>query len=148
MKVLSMVLLVCVCFAPVYGRSKKAASMTTADELRQMERNWTAAMEAADATKLSQILADDWSGLSTDGGTLTKQEFLNELKSGEMKLQSFDFGPMDVKVIGEVAVVQGSDTEKSMLKGKDTSGKWVWMDVFEKHNGKWQAVRSQVAKVQ
>ena len=32
-------------------------------------------------------------------------------------------------------------------KGKDTSGKWVWMDVFAKRDGKWVAVRSQAAMV-
>ena len=54
---------------------------------------------------------------------------------------------MDVKVIGSIAVVQGSDTEKSSNKGKDTSGKWVWMDVFVNRDGKWMAVRSQSAMV-
>ena len=54
---------------------------------------------------------------------------------------------MDVKVLGNVAVVQGSDTEKSSAGGKDTSGKWVWMDVFVKREGKWVAVRSQSAMV-
>jgi hypothetical protein len=54
---------------------------------------------------------------------------------------------MDVKVMGSVAVVQGSDTEKSTTKGKDTSGKWIWMDVFVKRDSKWVAVRSQSAKV-
>ncbi len=148
MKILIVMLLVCACLAPAYGGSKKpATTMTTVDEIKQLERNWTAAMEAANSSQLSQILADDWTGLYTDGATLTKQQFLGELKSGDMKLQSFEFGPMDVKVIGSVAVVQGSDTEKSSMKGKDTSGKWVWMDVFEKRDGKWQAVRSQVAKV-
>jgi hypothetical protein len=52
-----------------------------------------------------------------------------------------------VKVLGNVAVVQGGDTEKSTIGGKDTSGQWVWMDVFEKRDGKWLAVRSQSAKV-
>ena len=148
MKTLSVVLLVCACFGPVYGRTKKAAAMTTADQVRQLERNWTAAMEAGDSNKVNQILADDWTGLYTDGARLTKEQFLSEFKSGAMKLESFEFGPMDVKVIGTVAVVQGSDTEKSSMKGKDTSGKWVWMDVFEKRGGRWQAVRSQVAKVE
>lgn len=50
---------------------------------------------------------------------------------------------MEVKVLGNVPVVQGSDTEKSTSKGKDSSGKYVWMDVFAKIDGKWQAIRSQ-----
>src|SRR5579884_2118176 len=51
------------------------------------------------------------------------------------------------EVIGAVAVVQGSDTEKSTIDGKEGSGKYVWMDVFARHDGKWQAVRSQFASV-
>jgi len=34
-----------------------------------------------------------------------------------------------------------------VTEGKDSSGKYVWMDVFEKREGKWQAVRSQNAMV-
>ncbi len=51
---------------------------------------------------------------------------------------------MEVKELGDIAVVQGSDIEKSAA-GKDTQS--VWMDVFVKRAGKWVAVRSQTAKV-
>ena len=74
-------------------------------------------------------------------------EVSNDVKSGSNKLETFEMGPMDVKVLGSVAVVQGSDTEKSTTDGKDTSGKFSWMDVFVKRDGKWVAVRSQLAKV-
>jgi hypothetical protein len=104
-------------------------------------------MKAGDIDKLSQIVADDWTGIGYDGSKETKQSSLAAWKSGAEKLESVEFGPMDVKVMGSVAVVQGSDTEKSTTKGKDTSGKWVWMDVFAKRDGKWVVVRSQSAMV-
>jgi hypothetical protein len=69
------------------------------------------------------------------------------MKSGASTLSSFEFGPMNVKVLGNVAVCQGSDTEKSTTKGKDCSGKYVRMDVFVRRDGKWVAVRSQDAMV-
>jgi ketosteroid isomerase-like protein len=119
----------------------------TAEAVKQLERDWSDAQKARDLDKLSQILADDWSGLGSDGARSTKKQFLDDVKSGVNKLDSFEIGPMDVKVIGTIAVVQGSDTEKSSNKGKDTSGKWVWMDVFVNRDGKWQAVRSQSAMV-
>ena len=113
----------------------------------QLEHDWVNAEKAHDVNKLSQILADDWVGLNYDGKKDTKQSALAEVKSGAEKIDSLEFGPMDVMVLGNVAVVQGSDTEKSSTKGKDTSGKWVWMDVFVQRGGKWVAVRSQSAMV-
>ena len=115
--------------------------------VKQLERDWIAAQKAVNVDRLSQIVADDWAGLGTDGVTSTKKQFLDNVKSGASKVDSIEVGAMEVKVMGNVAVVQGSDTEKSSFKGKDTSGKWVWMDVFENRNGKWQAVRSQSALV-
>ena len=147
MKIFGVFLLVGACFGPIYGQATKPGASGTAEAVKQLERDWSEAMKARDIDKLSQILADDWSGLGYDGAKATKKEYLNDLKSGASKLESFEFGPMDVKVIGTVAVVQGSDTEKSSSKGKDTSGKWVWMDVFVNRDGKWQAVRSQSAMV-
>jgi hypothetical protein len=67
---------------------------------------------------------------------------LNDLKSGNHKLESFEIGPMDVKVLDNVAVVQGSVTEKRTDRGQDTSGKGSWMDVFVKRGDKWVIVRS------
>jgi ketosteroid isomerase-like protein len=123
----------------------KAPSVSQA--VKQLEHDWVDAAKASDADKLSQILADDWEGIGYDGKKETKQSSLADVKSGASKLESFEFGPMDVKVLGSVAVVQGSDTEKSTTNGKDSSGKFVWMDVFVKRDGNWVAVRSQSAMV-
>ena len=143
---LGVILLVAACLSPVYGQAKSPAS-GTADAIKQLERDWVNAQKAGDVAKLGQILADDWMGLGFDGTKTSKKQTLDNIKSGANKLDSFEIGPMDVQVIGNVAIVQGSDTEKSSFKGKDTSGKWVWMDVFAMRDGKWQAVRSQSAMV-
>ncbi len=145
-RILGIFLLLCACFAPSFGQGTKPVS-NDSEALKQLERDWSNAQKAGDANRLGQILADDWQGLGYDGVMTTKEKALSDVKSGTNKLESFEIGPMDVKIVGAVAVVQGSDTEKSSLNGKDTSGKWVWMDVFVKRDGKWQAVRSQSAKV-
>jgi hypothetical protein len=124
-----------------------AKSPSVSETLKQLENDWADALKAGDADKAAQIVADDWKGIGFDGSKVTKQSLLADVKSGKDKAESIEFGPMDVKVVGNVAVVQGSDTEKSVTNGKDTSGKWVWMDVFVKRDGKWVAVRSQSAMV-
>lgn len=137
-------LIASVCFSPVFAQ---APGSSDAETIKQLERDWTDAQKTGNTNKLAQILADDWVGLDYDGAKMTKKELLDALKSGTMKMSSVDVGPMDVKILGSVAIVQGSDTETSSSKGKDTSGKWVWMDVFVKQGGKWRAVRSQSAMV-
>ncbi len=142
-------LLVCACVGLVFAQTQKqpAKGPSVSQAIKQLEHDWVDAAKAGDTDKLGQILADDWTGIGYDGKKQTKQSLLADMKSGASKLESFEFGPMDVKVLGSVAVVQGSDTEKSTTNGKDSSGKWVWMDVFVKRDGKWVAVRSQSAMV-
>ena len=146
-KILGWVLAAGVCIAPAFGQAKKPAVGGDADAIKKIEHEWTDAQKTRDAAKLAEIIADDWIGLGYDGNRSNKQDFIEGVKSGASKLESFTFGDMDVKIVGNVAIVQGGDTEKSSTHGEDTSGKWAWMDVFVKRDGKWQAVRSQSAKV-
>jgi ketosteroid isomerase-like protein len=152
-KLLGLVLVLCIStgLAMAQGMAAKkpaAAGSRAVEELKQAERDWTAGEKAGDAEKIAHLLADDWAGLGFDGKKVNKQQYLADFKSGAQKFESIEMGPMDVRVFGDIGVVQGSDTEKSSYKGKNSSGKYVWMDVFQKKDGKWQAVRSEVTKVQ
>jgi ketosteroid isomerase-like protein len=137
----------CVGLAFAQAQTSPAKGPSVAGAVKQLEHDWVDAAKAGDTDKLGQILADDWAGIGYDGSKQTKQSYMADWKSGKSKLESFEFGPMDEKVMGNVAVVQGSDTEKSTTNGKDTSGKFAWMDVFTRRDGKWVAVRSQNAMV-
>jgi hypothetical protein len=55
---------------------------------------------------------------------------------------------LHVRVIGNVAFVQGFDDEKSSYKGKDNSGTYNWLDVWENRNGRWVSVATQLTKVE
>jgi ketosteroid isomerase-like protein len=141
------IVLLCAGLTLGQAQTQPAKPPSAAESVKQLEKDWIDAEKAGDTDKLNQILADDWVGIDPEGKTETKQEFLAAVKSGKIKLESAEVGPMQVKMVGGAAVVQGSDTEKSSMNGKETSGKYVWMDVFEKHEGKWMAVRSQTAPV-
>jgi ketosteroid isomerase-like protein len=127
--------------------AKTAPANAAGDELKQIENDWVAAAKAKNADKLGDILADGWVGYGWDGQRNDKAKALADLKTPGNSLDSIELGPMTVRVFGNTAVVTGSDTEKSMEKGKDTSGKYVWTDVFVKQNGKWKAVASQSTKL-
>ena len=148
-KLVGAVLLFSACVGLAFAQTPAPAakSPSASQTVKQLEHDWVDANKAGDADKLGQILADDWVALGYGAARQTKQAYVADVKSGASKLESFEFGPMDVKVLGNVAVVQGTDTEKGTTSGKDSSGKYAWMDVFVKRDGKWVAVRSQSAMV-
>lgn len=131
-------LVMCLGSAPVMAADDPDVVAT----MKQLAQDWGDSLVTGDLDKLSRILADDWSNFGATGKPTSKDAFLASLKDGKHKLESFELGPMDVKVLGDVAVVQGIVTEKRTDDGKDTSGKFVWMDVFVKRAGKWVCVRS------
>jgi hypothetical protein len=115
--------------------------------IKQLELDMGDAMVAADTNKLNQIFADDWATIGTSGAVITKEKILRELGSGEDRLVWFKNGPIDVQVLGNVAVAHASVVEKRIRNGKDDSGESVWMDLLEKRAGKWVVVRSGSAMV-
>jgi ketosteroid isomerase-like protein len=123
-----------------------AEGARTAETLKQLERDWADAEKAGDGEKIGRIVADDWTGVDNDGRKLTKEQLIAHIKRGKDKTESVELGPMDVKVLGDAAVVQGSDTEKGTANGEHTTVEIIWMDVFANRDGRWVCVRSQSAR--
>ena len=130
----------------VFGQAK-ADTGSVQQTLMQMERDWAEAGVKNDAAAVGKFIAEDWVGIDFEGKTITKAEVMADMKSGASATQSEELGPLKVRVFGNTAVVTGSDTEKSTYKGKDSSGKYVWTDVWTMRDGRWQAVASQSVKV-
>jgi len=125
----------------------QADTASVQQTLMQMERDWAEAATKNDTAAVDKFVADDWVGIDFEGKSITKAEAMADMKSGASATQSYEFGPMKVRVFGKTAVVTGSDTEKSTYKGKDSSGRYVWTDVWVMREGRWQAVASQSVKV-
>jgi len=133
----------------VSADSPKAQSQdpTIVETMKQFAQDTGDAMVAGDVDKLNQIYADDWATVDSSGKISTKESLLSDFKSGKHKLLSFEIGPMDVQVFGDVAVVQASVTEKRLHDGKDISGQFVFMDLLKKRGDKWVIVRTLGARV-
>ena len=112
------------------------------ESIKQFEQEIGDAMVARNIEKLNQTYADDWVTIGSSGKIFTKETLLNDFKSGNHKLVSFENGPMDVRVLDDVALVQASVKEKRIQDGKDISGEFVFMDLLEKRAGKWVIVRT------
>ena len=143
-----LVLVGCISLDPVLAQPARAPSddSSVADTVKQLAVDWAVAQKANDVNKLNQLIADDW----VDGSgakAYTKESYLSSVKSGKMKMESYEFGPADVKVFGNVAVLQGSITETMITNGKANTLHVAYMDVWVKRGDKWMVVRSQSTKL-
>jgi ketosteroid isomerase-like protein len=137
------VLMVLLMMTAPQSASAASAAGSVEQAVAQMEKEWTEAGLHRDTAAVERIVADDWAGINWDGAKYTKAQLLDDLKSGTFVAQSVTMDPVKVRVFGDTAVATGGDTEKSTYKGKDSSGHYLWTDVYTKRNGKWQAVASQ-----
>jgi ketosteroid isomerase-like protein len=149
-KLAALVLFACAVAALVFAHSSKARfspkapfnDPTDLATIKQIEQDMGDAIVAVDIEKLNQVYADDFAMIGCSGKIITKQSILQSIGSGKYKLVSYELGPIDVQVLGNVAVGHGAVTEKRIADGKDVSVELVYMDRFEKRTGKWALVSS------
>jgi hypothetical protein len=144
----ALILVSCVFLDPVLAQPPKASSgaSSVVGTIMQLEHDRVDAIMLTNLERLSQIIADDWMEVGSGGKSMTKESFLNSVRIGEHKLEACDFGPMDVKVLGNVAVVQGSVSETRVTAGQSNSFRVAFMDVFAKRGNRWVVVRSQATR--
>jgi ketosteroid isomerase-like protein len=127
------------------GNGEKAqgdANSALVNSFANIENDWWRADKAKDEKALARILADDWFYLGP-AGTMTKAQELAEVKKRDENIASLTLTDMKVRVYGDVAIVTFREHEESTKKSIDSSGDYLYTDVFVKRQGRWQAVNSQ-----
>jgi len=132
------------CIVPQMARAAEAPAQDgdEVETLKRLGQQMGDAMVARDIAALDRIFADDWVSVGASGKVVTKESVLQGFKSGGDTLDSFVLGPMDVLVLGNIASVKGTVTEKRHHGDKDASGEFVYMDLLEKRAGRWVVIRS------
>ena len=125
------------------GAPAKPAQADVEQTLMQLERDTANAIIKRDAAAVARVFADDAVLTTPDGSMQTKTQFLADLKSGDLALQSSDIQDMKVRVFGDTAVVTYATTDKGKYKGQDIGGRYRWLDVFVRRAGSWQLVAGQ-----
>jgi len=105
------------------------------------------ALIAADLAALSRIFADDYIQYDESGEAHTRQEVLNNLKSGAIRYLSMVSTGRRIRLVStEVSIVHGSEEDDVEQGGRRFPVRYVYMDVVMKRNDRWQIVGSQLAK--
>jgi uncharacterized protein (TIGR02246 family) len=104
------------------------------------------ALMAADLAVLAEIFADDYVQYNDAGQAFTKQDVLENFRSGAIRYPSIVSTGRKIRVLGDTAVVHGSENDEVEAGGKRFNVRYVYLDVLEKRDGKWKLVASQLAR--
>jgi hypothetical protein len=125
-----------------------AKDMTaTEKQITAMEAAVSKAFVDKDMKTLDMYMADDWTGQNESPKIMTKAGLMKMVKAGDISATAMTNHELVIRVIGNIAIVQGGDTEKSAFMKKDTSGDYTWTDIVENRGGKWVSIATQITKV-
>ncbi len=104
------------------------------------------ALMSADLAVLEEIFADDYVQYNDAGQAFTKKDVLENFRSGAIRYPSIVSTGRKIRVLGDTAVVHGSENDEVEAGGKRFPVRYIYLDVLQKRNGKWKLVASQLAR--
>jgi uncharacterized protein (TIGR02246 family) len=104
------------------------------------------ALMSADLAVLDEIFADDYVQYNEVGQAFTKQDVLNNFRTGAIRYPSIVSTSRKIRVFGDTAVVHGAESDEVEADGKRFSVQYVYLDVLRKIDGEWMLVASQLAR--
>ena len=125
-------------------------------ELKKLEQDWSNSFKTKDAETVRRILADDIVLTYPDGSTGTKADEVQLAETGAFSADSWELADSKVTVLdadaaymtGRTVVKNGKLKDPKSGQTIDISGEYRFLDVYAKRNGRWQAVASQVTRIQ
>jgi uncharacterized protein (TIGR02246 family) len=126
--------------------NKKNQEQTDEQQILALHEAGDRALMNADLAVLARIFADDYLQCNEAGKVFTKQDVLNNFRTGAIRYPSIVSTGRDIRVFGDTAVVHGSESDEVEANGKRSAVRYVYLDVLRKSDGEWRLVASQLAR--
>ncbi len=104
------------------------------------------ALMAADLEVLAGIFADDYVQYNDAGQAFTKNDVIENFRTGAIRYSSIISTGRTIRMLGDTAVVHGSENDEVEACGQRFSVRYIYLDVLQKRNGNWKLVASQLAR--
>jgi Domain of unknown function (DUF4440) len=106
---------------------------------------WIDAEARGDAAVLDALLDDDFRGDGPRGFVLTKQQWLDRYRTGDLANDAFAWEETRVRVHDDAAVAMGIQTQTARYHGLDCSGRFLGTLVAIRRDGRWSIVNVQLS---
>jgi ketosteroid isomerase-like protein len=123
------------------------ASVGALDTFDDIFARWIDAEARGDAASLDALLDVDFRGDGPRGFVLTKQEWLDRLRDGDLVTNAFEWEDTHVRVHADTVFVRGIQAQKASYRGEDWSGRFLATLVAVRHDGRWSIVNLQLSEL-
>jgi ketosteroid isomerase-like protein len=117
-------------------------------EIETLEEREARAMLGADVSTLQTLWADDLIVNSTANLIAGKEILLEMIKSGRLKLRTYERRPVSIVTFGDLVVATGNEVSQ-LVAGSAMIKTFVsYMNVWTKRSGNWQLLARHVGLIQ
>jgi hypothetical protein len=96
-----------------------------------------------------RLHADDFELINPVGGTLSKEQYLKDIASGELDYLEWEPGEIRVRFYRDSAVIRYQAQLRVSVKGRAGRPVTFWhTDLYERRNGQWQIVSAHATQIQ
>ena len=135
-------------FVAVLGLVSAAFGAGADAELKALSQQWIDAYLKGDPSFLKNTLAEDYTITEPDGNVSTKADDIKSVTDKKFVVKSATMSDFKCRMVGDNgAVVTATFKMSGTEDGEEFSGEYRGLDVFEKKDGKWMAVASQLTKI-
>jgi len=118
-------------------------------EIDQSEEAWRAAMLKGNSAVLEDLLADDYTGITAKGAIQTKEQAINNLRTGAFQLTGLAISDRKVRIYGSTAVVTSVAELTGSKKDQDLTGRYRYTRVYVRNQaGQWKIVSFEASRIQ
>jgi len=117
-------------------------------EIDQLEDAWRSAILKSDTAAMSDLLADDFMGISPSGTLQNKDQMLAGMSSGRIHFSSLELSDRRVRFYGATAVVTSLATVTGSTAEGDISGSFRYTRVYVRSDQKqWKVVSFEASRI-
>ena len=121
-------------------------SVEAEQKIRQINKEWVAALERGDTAMLNQLMAEDCIfSYVLDGDD--KAQFISDIDSGNLRVKSLKRDNVEVRIYGQTGVLLSYDTAVWLYKGRHIEGYYRSIHVYSERDGQWQIVAIQASPI-
>jgi ketosteroid isomerase-like protein len=145
MKITLLLLMLLMGFCPVVpGQS----TVEIEQALMRLEQERVDAVTRGDLAALERIFADDLLYTHSNARQETKAQFLESVKSANIKYEAMKHSDLKVQLLGDTAVLRGRSEIKGVANGQGFAFPIRFITVYVKLNGRWQMTVWQSTRIE